>query len=440
MDTDIVIDVQHLSKAYKLYNKPIDRLKETLHPLKRVYHRDFYALRDVSFQVKRGETVGIIGKNGAGKSTLLKLITGVLTPNSGSVTVNGKISSLLELGTGFNPEFTGIENIYLNGTIMGYTKEEIDDRLPAILEFADIGDFVYQPVKIYSSGMYVRLAFSVAINVEPEVLIVDEALAVGDARFQLKCFRRLEEIRKLGTTILLVTHDLATTKKICTHSILLNDGTILCDGDPKEVAIAYNRLLFPNDDEQENIVTESTEENDKEKSQPENSIRNGIRIGPSVNAVNTFGMGGADFEYLEIHNVENFQLGGGEKIIIDVHFHYDWDSLENLAFEQKVDANLIVGVSFSDIQGTYLFGMTTYDKGILLSDLNGDGNEGFIRFLFPMPCLQNGEYFLNCAIALGTQENHVQLRWHDGIASFRMVSNKKYVYGLMYQEYEVQKR
>ena len=209
------IKVSHLTKVYKLYDKPIDRLKESLHPLKKKYHKDFYALNDVSFEIKKGETVGIIGKNGAGKSTLLKIITGVLTPSSGHVHVNGRIASLLELGAGFNPEYTGIENIYLQGTLMGYTKEEMEAKIDEILTFADIGDFVYQPVKSYSSGMFARLAFAVAINVEPDILIVDEALSVGDMYFQQKCMDKINTMRSRKMTLLFVSHSIGQVKKIC---------------------------------------------------------------------------------------------------------------------------------------------------------------------------------------------------------------------------------
>ena len=187
---DIAIKIKDLTKCYKIYNKPSDRLKESLDPFRKKYHRDFFALNNVCFNVKRGETVGIIGKNGSGKSTLLKLITGVLTPTDGNIIVNGKISALLELGAGFNPEFTGIENIYMNGTIMGFSKVEMDKKLQDIIDFADIGDFINQPVKMYSSGMFARLAFAVAINIEPDILIVDEALSVGDVFFQNKCFKK----------------------------------------------------------------------------------------------------------------------------------------------------------------------------------------------------------------------------------------------------------
>ena len=203
-----VISVSHLNKMYKLYDKPMDRLKESLGLSKKKKYKEHYALRDVSFNVKRGETVGIIGTNGSGKSTILKIITGVLNPTDGDITVDGRISALLELGAGFNMEYSGLENVYLNGTMIGFSKEEIDKKLDEILNFADIGDFIHQPVKTYSSGMFVRLAFAVAINIEPEILIVDEALSVGDVFFQAKCYRKFEEFKKMGRTILFVSHDL----------------------------------------------------------------------------------------------------------------------------------------------------------------------------------------------------------------------------------------
>lgn len=244
MDKDVAIKVQNISKVYKLYDKPIDRLKESVNPFGKKYHKEFYALKDVSFEVKKGETVGIIGKNGSGKSTLLKIITGVLSQAFGAINVNGKISALLELGAGFNPELTGVENIYLNGTIMGYTKDEMDAKLEDILSFAEIGDFVYQPVKMYSSGMFVRLAFAVAINVDPDILIVDEALAVGDGRFQLKCFERIKALRESGKTILLVTHDLQSIRQFCDVAILFDRGVMLEVGNPNVIVNHYTRLLF----------------------------------------------------------------------------------------------------------------------------------------------------------------------------------------------------
>ena len=224
----LAISVQDVTKVYRLYEKPIDRLKESMSISHKSYHRDFYALNGISFQVEKGQTVGIIGTNGSGKSTILKIITGVLTPTTGTVSVDGKISALLELGAGFNSDYTGIENIYMNGTMMGYSKKEMDEKLQDILDFAEIGDFVYQPVKTYSSGMFVRLAFALAINVEPEILIVDEALSVGDVFFQAKCYRRMEEIRKSGTTILMVTHDVFSAS-YAQRILFLRDGKIFTE-------------------------------------------------------------------------------------------------------------------------------------------------------------------------------------------------------------------
>ena len=229
MSEEVIIKVEELSKVYKLYDNHRDRVKEALNPFGKKYHKDFYALRDISFDVKRGESLGILGKNGSGKSTLLQILTGVLQPTTGKVEVKGKVSALLELGAGFNPEFTGLQNVYFNGSIMGYTKEEMDQRLDDILAFADIGDFVYQPVKTYSSGMFVRLAFAVAVNVDPDILIIDEALAVGDAKFQKKCYDKMKTFQENGKTILLVTH--ASIKGFASNGMLINEGSKLYFGD-----------------------------------------------------------------------------------------------------------------------------------------------------------------------------------------------------------------
>jgi ABC-type polysaccharide/polyol phosphate transport system ATPase subunit len=234
-----IIRVSDLSKVYRLYDNAVDRLKESLLPFNRRYHRDFYALKDISFEVRQGESIGIIGKNGSGKSTLLKILTGVLMPTSGSVTVNGKVSSLLELGAGFNHEMTGIENVYFYGTVMGYSKQEMDARMDNILAFADIGAFVHQPVKTYSSGMFVRLAFAAAINVDPDILIIDEALSVGDIFFQQKCFAKIREIITSGATLLFVTHSMAVMQNLCDRSLLLSSGSVVMDGDPVACGSAY---------------------------------------------------------------------------------------------------------------------------------------------------------------------------------------------------------
>ena len=255
------ISVEHVSKVYKLFKKPVERVIDAMHlaPWRKV--PEHHALEDVNFKVYQGETVGIIGTNGSGKSTILKIITGVLHQTKGSVDVNGRISALLELGAGFNREYTGIENIYLNGTMIGFSKEEIDAKLQSILEFADIGDFVYQPVKTYSSGMFVRLAFAVAINIEPEILIVDEALSVGDVFFQAKCYRKFDEFKKKGKTILFVSHDLSSVAKYCDRVVLLNKGTKLGEGSAKEMIDIYKQVLVGQYNEKDPEAIEETKVN-----------------------------------------------------------------------------------------------------------------------------------------------------------------------------------
>ncbi|MDF0606828.1 ABC transporter ATP-binding protein [Neisseriaceae bacterium TC5R-5] len=252
MSSEIAISVENLSKCYQIYEQPRDRLKQFVMPrLQRMarqtpkqYFREFWALKDVSFQVKKGETVGIIGRNGSGKSTLLQMICGTLNPTSGSITTNGRIAALLELGSGFNPEFTGRENVYMNGAVLGLSHEEIDQRFDKIAAFAEIGDFIEQPVKTYSSGMMVRLAFAVAINVDPDILIVDEALSVGDELFQRKCFSRIEAIRANGATILFVSHSGAQIVELCDRAVLMDAGEKLAVGTPKQIVGRYQKLLY----------------------------------------------------------------------------------------------------------------------------------------------------------------------------------------------------
>ena len=258
--SDFAIRVQDVTKLYKLYDKPSDRFKESLGLSKKIKYREHYALHNLNFDVQKGECVGIIGTNGAGKSTILKIITGVLNPTSGNVEINGRISALLELGAGFNMEYTGLENIYLNGTMIGFSRSEIDQKLDDILSFADIGDFIHQPVKTYSSGMFARLAFAVAINIDPEILIVDEALSVGDVFFQAKCYKKFEDFKQQGKTILFVSHDLGSISKYCDRVVLLNKGQKLAEGKPKEMVDMYKKVLVGQldldhvEEEQENMA------------------------------------------------------------------------------------------------------------------------------------------------------------------------------------------
>ncbi len=240
---EYAIDIQNITKTYNMYKKPSDRFKEALNPLKKSYHDLFYALKDVTMQIEKGEMIGFVGENGSGKSTILKIITGVLTPTSGTMEIDGKISALLELGSGFNPEYSGYENIFLNGMVLGFSREEMEERVDDVIQFADIGDHLYQPVKTYSSGMFVRLAFAVAINVDPDILIVDEALAVGDLEFQLKCMEKFTEIKNSGKTILFVSHDVNSIRRFCDRTFWLKNGEIVESGDTMDVTTNYENFL-----------------------------------------------------------------------------------------------------------------------------------------------------------------------------------------------------
>lgn len=239
MGNDIVVKLDNVSKYYKLYNSPKDRLKEALNPFRKKYHRDFYALNNISFELRKGECLGIIGKNGMGKSTLLKLIAHIIEPSSGTIQVNGTVSALLELGTGFNPEFTGLENIYFYGTILGFKKNEIEGKVKEIVDFADIGEFINQPVKTYSSGMFVRLAFAVQTSLKPDILLVDEVLSVGDIFFQQKCHARIEELMSAGSSLILVSHDMSLIEKYSKQVLLLDHGKCLFQGDPHKAVHLY---------------------------------------------------------------------------------------------------------------------------------------------------------------------------------------------------------
>ena len=368
--SEFAIQVKHLDKMYKLYNKPSDRLRETLGF--KVPVREHYALRDVNFQVERGETVGIIGTNGSGKSTILKIITGVLNPTAGEVKVDGRISALLELGAGFNMEYTGIENVYLNGTMMGFSKEEVDARLQDILDFADIGDFVYQPVKSYSSGMFVRLAFAVAINIDPEILIVDEALSVGDVFFQAKCYRKFEEFKKMGKTILFVSHDLSSISRYCDRVILLNKGVKLEEGSPKQMVDMYKQLLVGQDPAK---AEEKKEEQKESWSQQFQVNPNMLEYGTKLAEI-------VDFAVLDDKNrcTNTIEKGSSFRIRMKVVFHQDIQEP-------------IIAYTFKDIKGTEITGTNTlFEKKSVEHSQAGDScTVTFEQEMF----LQGGEYLLS---------------------------------------------
>jgi len=434
---NVAIKVEHLTKVYPLYNSRKDRLKEAIHPLRKKYHRDYYALHDVSFEVKKGETVGIIGKNGSGKSTLLKILSGVLTPTSGSFAINGKVSSLLELGTGFSPELTGIENVYFYGMLLGFTKKEMDDMLDDILSFADIGDFVYQPVKSYSSGMYVRLAFSVAVNVKPDILIVDEALAVGDMRFVQKCIRKMKEIQDRGTTLLMVTHDTALVQSMASYCYWFDEGTIREQGIPKDVVKRYisymsygletkgikvekekennnyqNQLEIYKDD---SYAIKYKQEKNKESGRNFSNFNNDKIIKVllddskwiSTQTFERFGMHLASIQrvaFLDEQFMPIYQLKGGE----NVYF-----LMEIKVFEDLED--VFIGFLINNNKGEAILGINNFIYNNFIKKV--EKNRVFIGlFYFQIPKLACGKYSISSAVAMGSQLCHEQLDWiHDCI-------------------------
>jgi ABC-type polysaccharide/polyol phosphate transport system ATPase subunit len=375
MNKNIAIKVSNLTKTYHLYDKPQDRLKEALHPLRKSYHHDFYALDDVSFEIKKGETVGIIGKNGAGKSTLLKIITGVLSATSGSVETHGKISSLLELGAGFNPEMTGLENIYLNGTIMGFSKEEMDTRVDGILEFADIGEFIHQQVKTYSSGMFARLAFAVAINVEPDVLIVDEALSVGDMAFQAKCFNKFKEFQKANKTILFVTHSIDLIIKYCQSAVLINNGKNILQGDTKSTTEMFRKIMITTDRED----IETSEE--KEKIIIKSNFKEHLPLNTNANIYGSMEAEIIDFGIINSEEKVTNHLKHDEEYTVVITI---------LAHQDVVDP--IVAYTFKSVDGMEMTGTNTNNLDIVFGKV-AKGETITARFKQKM-ILNSGNYFL----------------------------------------------
>ena len=418
MQNELAISVKDVTKVYKLYDKPIDRLKETLSLTHKQYHKKFYALKGLSFDVKKGETVGIIGTNGSGKSTILKIITGVLSPTTGSVKVSGVISALLELGAGFNMDYTGIENIYMNGTMMGFSKEEMDKKLSAILEFADIGDFVYQPVKTYSSGMFVRLAFALAINVEPEILIVDEALSVGDVFFQAKCYKKMESMMKQGTTILMVTHDMGSIIKYCSKVVLLNKGELIAQGNAGDMVDLYKKILagqFEKLDEESKTEDRSAGTPDGvKKSGSFGLMKSELTLNPSVTE---YGDGRAqivDFGLIDKKGSVSSLLIKGEEFTIK----------EIIKFNTNIEMPIFT-YTIKDKKGTELTGTNTMFEGCDIKPVKaGDTYE--VEFVQRMN-LQGGEYLLSMSCTGYEDGQHVVYHRLYDVVNLTVISNKNTV-------------
>jgi lipopolysaccharide transport system ATP-binding protein len=422
---DIAIRVTRLSKRYEIYNTPHDRLKQFVLPRLRYlarmsprqYFREFWALKDVSFEIKKGETVGIIGRNGSGKSTLLQMICGTLTPTGGSIQTNGRVAALLELGSGFNPEFTGRENVYMNASVLGLSNEEIEARFDDIVAFADIGDFIEQPVKTYSSGMMVRLGFAVIAHVDADILVVDEALAVGDAFFTQKCMRFLRNFMKNGT-VLFVSHDTGSIKNLCNYAVWLEAGKVIQEGAPKEVCELYLEAFY--EAQQGKSSTTKLREFKKLDDSLQikdqrlefintSNLRNDLQIFKFDPDAASFGKGGAQIHDVRLLDESEHPLAwivGGEKVTlrIFVHAYQDLDSP-------------IIGFYVKDRLGQTLFGDNTFLSYREQFVYCQEGSELQADFVFYMPLLPSGEYSITIAIANGAQEDvHVQHHWiHDAI-------------------------
>ncbi len=422
MSSDFAIKVENLSKCYHIYEQPRDRLLQMLNGRRKKYYREFWALNDVSFEVKKGETVGIIGRNGSGKSTLLQMICGTLNPTSGTIQTNGRIAALLELGSGFNPEFTGRENVYLNASVLGLTNEEIHERFDKIAEFADIGDFIEQPIKTYSSGMVVRLAFAVIAHVDADILVIDEALSVGDAFFTQKCMRFLRTFMNYGT-VMFVSHDTGAVINLCDTAVLLSKGSLIEIGSPKDICEYYLEELssVQNGKRPEKI------ESIKKHAGTKESKPNGIRTDPTPKLstdipklifdpeASSFGLGGAEIRNVLLLDETQCSLpyiAGGETVILRIVAELFQE------FESP-----IVGFYVKDRLGQALFGDNTFlsyqDKPINVR--NGEVIQA--DFKFTIPLLPPGDYSITVAIANGTQEIHEQHHWiHDAVV-FRCESN-----------------
>lgn len=398
-----MIEVKDLVKTYKLYKKPIDRLKESILPLKKKYHDDFNALNGISFEINKGEAIGILGRNGSGKSTLLKLIIGVLSATSGIIKVNGRISAILELGAGFNPEYTGRENIYLNGLMIGLTRNEIDGKMDGIIEFADIGSFIDQPVKIYSSGMFARLAFAVAINVDPDILIVDEALAVGDVRFQVKCIEKMKELKSSGTTILFVSHATEQVKRFCNRALWLKDGVIEAIGESSEIVDLYEDYMRYSSVDNDSVNIEIAEpepdlgENDNEQNL---SIPSNSAILALITKVGINGIKFKTFDQLEVE-------------------------IEYEIYEEMIHG-LLLGVALYTPDREYIFGPNTHLEKI---DVPSSRGRHKVKYVIPSLTLLGGTF--NVDVGIFNNEGIVCLDYKQEAVGFTVV-NKYFSEGLVY--------
>lgn len=423
MSSEIAISAQGVGKKYNIFRKPEDRLKQMLSFGQRKYYAEYWALQNVSFEVRRGETIGILGRNGAGKSTLLQMICGILTPTTGSVQVHGRVAALLELGAGFNPEFTGRENVFLSATILGLDRSQVAERFEAIAEFAGIGDFMEQPVKLYSSGMYARLAFAVAAHVDADILVIDEILAVGDAAFTQKCMRFINKFKEHGS-ILFVSHDTSSITNLCDRAIWIDKGEMRAEGSAKDIAFSYIASLY-GDGEGDGFqiggarkaeVSQGRKVEDPRRELLDNStMRNEIEIFDFDPESPWFGNRGATIQNARLLSTDGHELPvvvGGDEIVLEV------------TAEAHVDLDRpILGFYIKDKLGQNLFGDNTFLTYASAPVPARAGETVTAHFRFQMPYLPAGDYSVNVAIANGTQTNHVQHHWMDDARFFRVAAS-----------------
>jgi len=444
MTEDIVISVKGISKKFRLFSSPQERLKEALHPFRRTFHKEFWALKDVSFDISRGTTVGIVGRNGSGKSILLQIICSILQPTSGSVTVNGKISAMLELGSGFNPELTGHENVFLKGTIMGFSKEDIKRRMPIIEEFADIGEFIDQPVKTYSSGMFVRLAFASAINIDPDILVVDEALAVGDVLFQQKCFQKFKEFQNSGRTIIFVTHDMNALVKHCDSAILINNGSVLKIGEPNDVVNCYYELIYtgklPSESEPETGAHTLPDVAEKEGwgNPAQTELKRFLEETPRAdNCVNRRSYNKNEHRFGDKRaEIVDYLLVSGEQIDPDtVRFGDVVDIYLKARFNQPVEYPLF-GFSIKTVDGLVVYASNTRCSRTFIEQARESDTIVF-RFSIRMN-LHWGDYFIDLGVAekLFEKDEPIDIRY--GLIHLAVIVRTKLFDGLLELESDFQ--
>jgi lipopolysaccharide transport system ATP-binding protein len=427
--SDVAIKLQAVSKYYKLYGNPKDRLKEALHPFNKKFHKPFYALKNLNLEIKKGDILGIVGRNGCGKSTLLKLIAGVLQPNEGSVSVKGKITALLELGAGFNPEFSGIDNVRFYASILGFTNEEIEEKLPSIIAFAELGTFLEQPVKIYSSGMKARLGFAVAVHVDPEILILDEVLSVGDALFRRKCYAKMEEFFNAGKTIIYVSHDANSVVKLCTRAVLIHQGKVVLDGEPKEVIKYYEKLLYSKDSKHPSIIKDIELANSSETDVSK------------VTYVEDSGVGSAFIEGLTPKSTVYFR--GYEVDIISFGFEtlagVQVNRLvygESYKFKARVnfqcDAKAVAfGFVIKDIKGQAVTSLESRKQSDYGDKIKVIKKGSIVDIDIGFPCLfVCGDYYIDLGVSSFSGEQQILTRGLD-LSMFRVINSKPYSSGMV---------